>query len=47
MTARLEISCNNCSQILSVVYKYDAIDDDVVCLNCFNELLVQLGMDKL
>jgi hypothetical protein len=47
MTTRLEITCNNCNDEIGIIYKWDCIDDDMVCLKCYNALLQQLGMEKI
>lgn len=47
MTTTTTINCNNCHDEMGVVYQFENLNDDMVCLKCYNDLLVQLGMDKL
>jgi|APSaa5957512493_1039668.scaffolds.fasta_scaffold763073_1 hypothetical protein len=47
MTTKLTITCNNCKDEIGLIYSWDHMDDDMVCIKCYNKLLEQLGMDPI
>jgi formylmethanofuran dehydrogenase subunit E len=48
MTVTITLKCSNCKEMIgSVGPVEDFLDNDMVCLKCYNDLLKQLGMDEL